>query len=243
MGQIIFNNGITFAAGSVDLLNPELQALFDENIVSAEFPEGVIEAMGYKKTKVLNPHAKFSAKLGTPELDEVTENELLPELPTGKGADKGMAIKKFGDVIPTSRHMYNWLMAASPLAGADSSVKESYRAFAEDFRALRKAGIKKKNFEATKVITQGWSASNPNGAGSPTNYGQALFAATQPFNRALSGVMGTFQNILGGSYGTADAALTETNLQLALDLHKEELKTYIGDRVGMPKTYILVVGR
>lgn len=136
------------------MLNPELQALFDENIVSAEFPEGVIEAMGYKKTAVLNPNSKFSSKLGTPELDEVTENELLPELPTGKGADKGMAIRSFGDVIPTSKNMYNWLMAASPLAGADSSVKESYRAFAEDFRSLRKAGIKAKNFNATKILTE-----------------------------------------------------------------------------------------
>lgn len=70
-----------------------------------------------------------------------------------------------------------------------------------------------------------------------------MFASTHPFNRALSGAMGTYRNILGGSFGTADDGLDATSLQLAIDIHKTELKTYIGDRVGMPQTYILVVGR
>jgi hypothetical protein len=159
---IIFQNGVTFASGEDELLKPELQALFTEDTVSGEYPEGVIEAMGYVKTQVLNPKGEFASIYGTPELDEITEGQNLPELPTGKSTGKGYQIKQFGDKIPVSKLMYDWLKQAGTLEGADSSVKQEFVNFSQNFRALKKAAIKSRNYEATRVLTEGWVGTNPN---------------------------------------------------------------------------------
>lgn len=243
MGQIIFNNGVTFAAGEDTLLKPELQFLFDETITSAEYPEGVMEAMGYVTTNVINPKGTFSSVFGTPELDELVEGQNLPELPVGKWPEKSYKIKEFGDKIAVTQQMYDWLLSAGTLEGADSSVKSEFQTFAQNFRTLRKAAIKSKNFEATRVLTEGWVGTNPNWPGSPTPQGQALFGNNHPVDEGLAGVLSTFQNVLWGSYGTADAALTDTTLQLMLDIAKSELKTYVGDRISIPEAYVLITGR
>lgn len=240
---VIFQNGVTFAAGETTLLKPELRALFDENIVSAEFPEGIISAMGYVKTRVINPSGVFSSVYGTPELAKIEEGQALPQLPTGASSGKWYELQPYGGTISLTKVMKDWLESGSTLEGADSSVKEAYANFVQNFKALKKSAIKSKNFEATRVLTEWWIGTNPNGAGSPTEYGQSLFSDTHPYNPNLAGTLADFRNVLGGDFGTADAALTVASLQNALDIHKSELRTYVGDRIMVPNAYTLMTGR
>lgn len=242
MSQVVFNNGVTFAAGQ-DILSSELQAVFDQSITSAEYPEWVIELMGYTKTKCINPDGTFSSILGTPELSELTESQALPELPIGRWPKKWYQIKEFGDKIKVSKLMFDWLKSGQSLQGADSTVKQSFAFFSDGYKSLVRAAIKSKNFEATKVLTKWWENTAPNGPGSSTAYGNALFSASHVYKNGLQGAEQTFRNILGGSYGTADAALSSTTLQHMLNMHKSELKLYSGDRVAIPNEYLLVTSR
>lgn len=90
--------------------------------------------------------------------------------------------------------------------------------------------------EATKVLSNGWAISKPTDA---TPYGQTLFSASHTYNEGTL----TFQNVLGGSYGTLDDDLNATSLQQALNVHKSGIYLQNGDRVDTPFKYTLMVGR
>jgi len=68
-----------------------------------------------------------------------------------------------------------------------------------------------------------------------------LFSTAHPYGQG--GVAGTFSNVLGGSYGTADTALSATTLQQMLSIHKAQLRLQNGDRVDSPDKYTLMVSR
>jgi hypothetical protein len=72
-------------------------------------------------------------------------------------------------------------------------------------------------------------------------YGQALFSASHPYGSGANA--GTFQNVLGGSYGTLNDDLNATSLQAALNVHKQSIRLQNGDRVDTPSKYILLVSR
>lgn len=234
--QVIFNNGITFAAGKADLLVPELVSLFDQNITSAEFPEGIIAKMWYVTDNPFNPNQTYSYTYGAIELDEVDEGALTPLLTTGKGKEKGFTVKSYRNKIPVTKEMADWLEKSGSLAGADSSVKQAFATFARNYKALIKWGIKKKNIQATKVFVDGL-----NGVGTTTANGQQLFSTAHPFLQGIS-IASTFRNVLGGSFGTQDKALDATHLQHALNLHKTGLRLNNGDRTMRPTKYNLMCG-
>lgn len=241
MAEVLFTNGVTFAAGAEELMNPEIRDIFMEDYVSYEYPVDVLIKLGYVRTTPLNPNDQFSIKIGAYELEEIEEGATIPEGVHGKGNQKGYDIQTFSKKFKTTKLMDNWLRAGKSLEGADSSVKKAYVDFAEDVEDLRYGLIKTKNQTAVRVLTEGWDGSQANGAGSPTPYGQPLFSAAHPYGSLA--VSGTFRNILGGSFGTADAALTASSLQNALDLHKAELRLQNGDRVATPSKYMLFVSR
>lgn len=235
--QVIFNNGVTYAAGKNDLLVPELSYLFNQNYTSAEFPESVISDMGYVVDNPFNPNQTYSFVYGAIEMDDVTEAELTPLLTTGKGKEKGFTVREYANKIKVTQLMRDRLNNYNPISGADSSVKTEVKKFGNNYAALRRAGIKKKNQIATKVWTDGL-----NSAGTLTFNGQYLFSTAHPFLRGLT-TASTFRNVLGGSYGTQDDALDATALQYAIDLHKSGLVLNNGDRVARPASgYTLVVG-
>lgn len=217
-------------------MGTELSYLFDQNITSAEFPENVISQMGYITDNPLNPNQTYSFVYGAIELDEVTEQELTPLMPTAKGKEKGFTVKEYANKIKVTKLMRDWLMNYKPLTGADSSVQMEVKRFGDNYVALRKGGIKKKNQEATLVLTNGFAG------GTLTFNGQQLFSASHPFLRGLV-TASTFQNVLGGSYGTLNDELNATSLQYAIDLHKSGLVLNNGDRVARPSDgYTLFVG-
>lgn len=234
--QVIFNNGVSFASGKEDFLVPELKYVFDQNITSAEFPEGVISDMGYITDNPLNPNQTYSFTYGAVELDEVDEDALTPLLSTGKGKEKGFTVKYYKNKIKVTKEMSDWLKTSTSLAGADSSVKKMFADFVRNYKTLIKGGIKAKNIAATKVFTNGIA-----GTGTTTMNGQQLFSTAHPFLQGIS-IASTFRNVLGGSFGTQNDDLNATSLQYALDLHKTGLRLNNGDRTMRPSAYTLMTG-
>lgn len=239
-GEVIFTGNVTFAAGAVDLLNPEVRSIFEQDVVSAEYERDHLTKMGYVRVNPLNPNEKFSIEIGAYELDEVTEGQMIPEATIGKGRDKGYQVTSFSDKIGLSRIMKEWLGTSRTLESADSSVKSTFRKFKRDVEVLRKGAIKSRNGYATKILTSGWVSTSDYGPWSATAYGKALFATDHPYKQGIGA--GTFDNTLD-TEGTADDALDATVLQTSLDIHKKSLRLQNGDRVMTPSSYKLLVSR
>lgn len=239
--EVIFTNGITYAAGSTDLLNPEVTAIFEQDVVSYEYTEWLLDKLGFTSTRPLNPNEKFSIEIGAYELDEMTEGQLIPEVDVGKGRDKGYKAVPFGGKISLSRIMKEWLGTTQTLKDADSSVQTTFRKFKSDVQRLRRGSMKSMNTYATRIYTDGYSNTAANWPGSLTPYGQFLWDTDQPYGQGAGA--GTFRNVLGGSYGTLNSAFSTTNLQYMLDMHKAELRLQNGDRVDSPSSYKLLTSR
>lgn len=193
MAEIIFNNNLSFGAGS-SILAPTITALFDQDLVSKEYANDIPQKMGYTKTKALTPDQTFSLLIGAYELDLINEDEDIPTGSFGKGKEKGFKIEQYGKKIGVSKLFRKWLETAKTLDGADSSVKQAYNRMVNDVLSLRRGAQKTKNRRATEVLTEGWVATAAYGAGSATMYGQPLFSASHPYGQGTGA--GTFSNLL-----------------------------------------------
>lgn len=242
-GQVIYTNTLTYANGGTDVLSPLITSLFDQDLASFEIQNDTIGQLGFKTSMVTTPLGVFTIGIGAFELPVITEGQDLPIATTGKGANKGYAIVEYGAQIPVTKLFRKWLESAKDLNGADSSVKAEWQTLAQNIMNLRYGRVKTMNQVATQLFTLGWSSSAANGPGSPTPYGQSLFALNHIYGGFGGLPAGTFQNILGGSYGTADTALSAVTLQQMLNIHKNELKLQNGDRIDSPDKYTLMVSR
>jgi hypothetical protein len=218
-------------------MNPAISWLFDQDKVSSQYKEGMIEAMGFVKTTPLNPNQTFSTDYGAVTLDSIGEGAIIPVMTTGKGADKGFEIIEYANKIPVTKLAYDWLNKSQSLAGADSNVKMELQKFADGIKKLRNGAIKRRNQEALQVLTKGLE-----GTGTVTPNGTQLFAANHPYRQGLK-VPLTYRNVLGGAYGTLNDDLNATSLQFALNIQNSELRLGNGDRPEQPEAYKLLVGR
>lgn len=235
--SVIFENLLTLSSG-VDVLAPALSDIIDEAKVSYELNNSIMDKMGYVQTRAINPSQTFSMSIGAYAIDEITEGQDLPFMTVGFGNPKGFKVKSYGNGIPISDLFYEWLKVAKTLEGADSSVQQEFADLRSNVKKLLDGAKLKMEREATKVITSGWSITEPTDA---TPYGQTLFANTHPY---ADGTL-TFQNILGGAteFGTADKVLSATSLQNALNVHKSGIFLQNGNRVETPNKWTLMVSR
>lgn len=244
MARQAFNWTVSFAGWATNVLKPELAYVFDEDQVSNQIQrsEEQVSRMGYTTTTVLNPEQQFTVLAGSKPLAEINEGQSLPLVDSWKGADKGYEMKEYGWKIKVTKLMADWLQTNQTLAGSDSSVQVMYQRFNEDIQKLRRGAMKARVTEATKVFANGWVSTSANWAGSATPYGQALFSTSHVYYDA-SGASSTFDNTLD-TEGTADAALSATSLQDALDTQKKELRLHEGwDRIETPSRYVLFTPR
>lgn len=242
-GDVIFTQ-FTMAGTTDQVFNPELVDIVNESSVSAleQDAEKVVNEMGFYMQKPLNPDQKISVKLGARELSELTEGQVLPLIDGGKGPDKGMLVKPYGGMKSTTKLAHDWAQSTKTLQGADASVKQAVGEFVESIKDLKAGGSMDKAIEATALLTSGFANTASNGPGSLTPGGQFLFDTDHPYT-GWGG--GTFRNVLGGSYGTLNDALTTadgaTVLQHAIDILKSETKTQRGHKIIKPDYYTLVV--
>jgi hypothetical protein len=157
---VIYNNNLTMAGGGKDVLSPLITSLFDQDLVSHEYMEDLMEKMGFRSTRALTPDQKFSVIIGAYELSEITEGQDIPDVEVGKGNNKGYEIVQYGGKIGITKLFRKWIETASTLEGADTSVKAEWARLAQNILNLRRGQVKNKNISMTELLTQGWVATN-----------------------------------------------------------------------------------
>jgi len=241
MADIRFNNTLAFNGNGNDILNPLITDIFDADKTSFEINNDITAKLGLKETRALTPDQKFRQTIGAYELDAIDEGEDFPTMQTGFAKEKGFAVQPYGNQIAITKLFMKWIQSAQSLKGSDTSVQKEWATLAENIKALRNGRIKIMNMVVTRLFSLGFSTVATNGPGSATAYGQPLFSASHPYGSGLNA--GTFQNVLGGSYGTLNDDLNATSLQAALNVHKSSIRMQNGDRVDTPSKYILLVPR
>lgn len=227
--QAIFQNGLTYAAWAVDVLNGLLGDIINQDKLSYMKENSDLQSkMHFTETKALNPYEVFTEQVGAYELDEITEGQSLPIIDVEKGADKGFQLKIFGTKLSITKYFMEWLKTNQNIKGADSSIKTYYNQLANATINLTRAAMKSKYDDMAQVFAKGWVATSAYGAGSPTPYGKALFATDHPIMNGTS----SFSNVLNAAGQTADKVLSATSLQWALDNQKTALRLQNGDFVG-----------
>ena len=243
-GDVIFTQ-FTMAGTTDQVFNPELVDIVNESTVSAleQDAEKVVNEMGFYQEKAINPDQKISVKLGARELSELTEGQVLPLIDWGKGSDKGMQVKMYGGMKSTTKLAHDWANSTQTLAGADASVKQAIGQFVEGIKDLKSGASMDKAIEATALLTSGFANTASNWPWSLTPWGQFLFDTDHAYT---GGWGGTFRNVLGGSYGTLNDALTADQagidaMQDMIDILKTETKTQRGHKIIKPDYYTLIV--
>lgn len=241
MADIRFNNTLAFNGNGNDILNPLISDIFDADKTSFEINNDITAKLGIKETRALTPDQKFRQTIGAYELDAIGEGEDFPTMQTGFAKEKGFAVTVYANQIAITKLFKKWIESAQSLRGADTSVQKEWATLAENIRALRYGRVKTMNIVSTELFSLGFAVVATNGPGSATAYGQPLFSASHPYGSGVTA--GTFQNVLGGSYGTLNDDLNATSLQAALNVHKQSLRMQNGDRIDTPSKYILLVPR
>ena len=232
---IYMNNLLTNAAGK-DMLNPLVTDIIQQADLSFELKNNIYDKMGYVETRARAQDQMFGITIGAYALPEIVEGQDLPLLPLGHGNRKWFKVRQYGGAIPLTNLFKRWLETASVLDGADSSVQAEFANLRDNTRRLLDSAKKRMNMEATKVVTNGFTNTAFN---SSTPYGLSLFNASHPYAEGTQ----TFRNIMGGSYGTTDKALSALSLQDMLNLHKSGIFLQNGDRIDTPGSWTLMVSR
>lgn len=237
---IIFNNGVNIWSGGSDLLTALVKAITNEwDIQSTEYDD-YLKLLGYKSVTPLTINEEYFSIGGDREIDRINENWVKPEYEITKLPWKGFKIQEYGGKITTSYLFYKWLQSSSTLEGADSSVKAERANVARQGKRLINAIKMRCLMEGIKVLTNGFSVSVSNGAGSATPKGLPLFSI---YHTARNGNL-VFANTANTHLPlTADAAWVAA-LQYAINQLNTKVVGENGYELERPKNgYDLMVSR
>lgn len=129
-------------------------------------------------------------------LNESGENQKASELARRFGNTKGIYQKIYKNKVTVTGLFYDYLRVTKTLNGANSDIQAAALDVSKNMTYIMKQGEKTKAQIMTKVITLGASISAPNGPGSVTPDGKALFAVDHP----ISATGGTQSNIVTGAF-------------------------------------------
>lgn len=226
-GNILMNNGMTYAAWATDILNGLLADIVEQDKLSYAYQEDLKAKMLFKETKALNPEQTFSEAVWAYETDEINEGQSLPIIDVEKWPNKGFEVIPYGNKLKITKLFMKRLETNQTIATADSYVQQYYSKLASALINLNRWAIKRGNMQMVKLLASGWTATNAHWAGSATAYGKALFATDHPIMDSTA----SFSNVLNQSGQTVNKALSATSLQWALDNMKVQIKLQNGDFV------------
>lgn len=177
--------------------------LFDQLIVTtiekAKFSnagEVYAKALSFTKTPILGPNTKYGSMDPGNGLNESGENQKASELSRRFGNTKGIYQKIYKNKVTVTGLFYDFLKNTKTLNGANSDIQGAALDTSKNLVYIMKQGEKTKAQIMTKVITLGASITAPNGPGSATPDGKALFATDHP----IAATGGTQSNIVTGAF-------------------------------------------
>lgn len=238
-GWVFFNGGINVGAGGNKLLNGLITKLSNEMDFQSEYADQKDILMFYEQ-QALSIDETFSGIAGPLEIDQITENGVKNEGSRTKLPNKGFDIIEYGEKLTTSYLMYQWLLSAQSIKGADMDIKKEWKQIARDSTYLIEGAMMRMVIEMTKVYTQGfWTPSTVKGPGSPTPKGNPLFSI---LHTSRNGAL-TWRNMGTSSYlnQPITAADGKVRIQNALDVLKDVMRLENGKKLKRPKAWDLIV--
>ena len=173
--------------------------------------DGVSEALGFINTPVTRPDWKITTLKGILDLEEVGELDSLPLLGDEEGPTKWFELKRFGGKYAMSKAVVKWLDKARADSTIPGEVKMEIAEIATKISRLSGRVKKARNFLATKLLANWFTATEAFGPGSASPYGQPLFSAVHPIWTTWA----TQSNLMAAG---ATALLTQVNLESAIGL-------------------------
>lgn len=226
-------DGVLSSQDGFNLLTKEVKARVDEIKFDPTINEN-IAALGFDMFKVNDPKGTFDILAGVLDLDEVDEFGNLPliedEIVGEKGYDTVRRWGKRGMSRRTQKYLENAKAEDTQLP--DFVIKD-IDALTRDTERLVKRATKSKNFEMTRVLTEGLKTTvTAFGPGSAGLDGKPLFATDHPVSLSDPS-LGTQSNKITG-------VLNKANLLIAIDLLRA-MKDQNGTRIGTPMGVTLAV--
>lgn len=214
------------------LIRSNIEKIVDELNLDPTL-DGVADALWFINTPVTRPDGKITTLKWVLDLEEVDELGELPLLWDEEWPEKGYELKRFWGKYALSKAMIEWFKKAQTDSTLPMDVKDEINKIATKLTRLSSRNKKARNFLATRVLTEWFTANNAFWPWSKTPYGNPLFFNAHPIWTTGE----TQSNILTG----ADAALNQTNLNKAIALARG-MKDWNGTIVWFAaRSYTLIV--
>lgn len=229
--MIKFNTGSNFAEG-VAVLSPLILEFINQTEAQVGLEDQAAK-LGFVIETPATPEGKITAKIGASPAQTIGEDEEFPLISQEQGYEKSYKLNTSGARHKVTKTFAKWVEnGAQHLAGADSSVVSSINEFKDGLMDLTDAIMMKLNVDMTKVLANGFVATEAFGAGSPSPDGVALFSASHVVKKTGA----TYSNVI-------NALLTATSLEAAIEAYKTNIKMGNGFRVKTPDIFDLLVPR
>ncbi len=210
------------------LLRAEILNIIDEQIFSAGL-DPVASSLGFIEEMVELRDGKYTTMLGTNDLEEIGEFDEFAIINKEQGYEKGYELKRFGGKVAISKPLRKWIEVYNGSEKISPSVKTEITKLTRDVQRLVNAAKLTKNNLSTKILTEGFVATNAYGAGSASPDGVALFSASHVIKST-----GDLQSNLQAG------ALTQTTLAAAIEKLRN-MKDGMGRKMRRASVYSLIV--
>lgn len=155
--------------------------------------------MDFNDTKLINPSQTFAAKAAPKGLSDVLETGLPVSQEMIFTPKKGVYQVEIAGKYSRSFAFTKWAEQSKTIEGAPGEIQAELLLAASEARDLALAYDVRYAEEMVKLFSKGFSITAPNGPGSATPKGKALFD-THTYGVTGSAVSGTFTNFTNGAF-------------------------------------------
>ncbi len=221
--QVIAGGLVTYQGSGFPTLDNTIVETFNRDDIMPEHKQ-YMALIGYNDTTLLSPAQTFSAKSAPKAMGDVTETGIAKNADMIFAPKKGIYQVEIGQSYQRSKLFTEWARRAKTIAGAPDHIQAELLDVASETRDLSLAYDIRFAEEMVKTLTKGFSITAPNGPGSATPKGKALFD-THNYGVAGTPVYGTWTNYENGALSftsaSADILAASTRLQTLIN----QLKT------------------
>lgn len=210
---------VTYQGSGFPTLDGTIVETFNRDDIMPDHKQ-YMASMDYSDTPLLNPSQTFSAKAAPNSMGNVLETGIAPLADTIFTPKKGIYQVEIASKYARSLLFTKWARQAKTLQGAPDAIQAELLDVATETRDLALAYDSRYAEEMVKLWTKGFSVTTPNGPGSATPKGKALFD-THTYGVTGSLVSGTFLNFTNGAItftsSAADILAGTTRLQALIN--------------------------
>ena len=214
---------VTFQGSGFPTLDGTIVETFNRDDIMPEHKQ-YMALLGYNDTTLLSPAQTFAAKSAPKSMGDVSETGVAQNAEMIFTPKKGIYQVEIGNKYQRSKLFTEWARRAKTLQGAPDHIQAELLDVASETRDLSLSYDTRFAEEMVKLLTKGFSITAPNGPGSATPKGKALFD-THTYGVSGTAIYGTFNNYKNGALtfdpnNSTDLSAGANRVQDLIDLLK-----------------------